>query len=67
MSERSRPLDMFLVDYMCDECGKPLAYTGEMQPTAQPNYIHKCINGHYDKFKVRYPDVRYVVKEDNED
>lgn len=60
MAETRTPVTPVMVDYVCEECGKKVAPTGEMQPTMQPIYFYSCPLGHPFKSRSRYPRIEYV-------
>jgi len=60
MPEIETPATTVRVDYHCDECGEPMAYTGVCLPMHPPLFVHECKNGHTAKLGARYPLHRHI-------
>lgn len=59
MAEKRTPVTTVRVDYMCEECGEAVEYTGRMHPAFPPLHIHSCPLGHVFKSYDRYPWIDY--------
>ncbi len=58
------PVCSYQVGLECWNCGKEMKYTGLMQPTAPPMYVHECEScGESDTQFKHYPHVVHEPKE----
>jgi hypothetical protein len=44
MPERETPVETFLVEYDCDNCGTPIVFEGIVYTVNPPIYPHYCPN-----------------------
>lgn len=64
MPEREKRVETFLVEYVCDECGRgEMVGTGLTKTVDPPLFEHKCNNCGFtaDYRGVHYPGYRYKV------
>ena len=63
MPEEEKEMRTFEVNYLCDECGEPVTFTGVMLASNPPQYPHVCkACGWGGKFRKHYPHTRLKPK-----